>query len=460
MDLYKQIVRRTFIPLALWRAGETRALAYLREFERTQYLSLEELREIQFRRLRALLEHAHANCSFYRDRMAGIGMHPSDVKTLEDVGKLPVLEKKDIQEHQEELVAANWPKQDLIPNRTGGSTGSPVSFYLSSDRKQSRFGATWRHNRWAGFDLGDKVAAIWGSPLDQPPPGLRSRIRNLTLERQLFLDAGNLTEAKIASFHEALNKFRPKIIVAYSRSAALFARYLRDKSMVPPQPQSIITSAEVLEPEDRALIETVFGCPVFNRYGCREVSVIATECQQRDGLHVMAEGLYVEVVPVAPQADDSKHQVGAIVVTDLMNFAMPLIRYRIGDMGAWQEGKCACGRSLPRLRNIAGRLTDFVVGVDGRLVSGPFLTLVIAKRPALGQVQIIQEELGKVLYRVKPGPGFQPNDDLEYLRAATLKHIGPGTRADFELVNEIPHEASGKYLFCRSSVSPSFVTKP
>src|SRR5262249_29218268 len=137
----------------------------------------------------------------------------------------------------------------------------------------------------------------------------------------------------------------------------------------------------------------VFGCRVFNRYGCREVSVIASECPEHDGLHTMAEGLFIEVVKGARPAQAG--EIGSILVTDLFNRAMPLIRYRIGDLGAWEEGTCACGRGLPRLRSVAGRVTDFLVGADGRLVSGVFLaTYLVAQRPSLGQVQIHQEKAG------------------------------------------------------------------
>jgi phenylacetate-CoA ligase len=302
-----------------------------------------------------------------------------------------------------------------------------VSFFLSKDRKQSREAAIVRHNRWAGWDVGDKVACIWGAPRDVPVAGWRARLRNLLLERQLFLDTAHLTEEKFAAFHKALSRFRPKVVLAYARSAVLFARYLRDEGLQPYRPHSIVTSAEVLEASDRRLLEEVFGCPVFNRYGCREVSVVASECEEHRGLHTMAEGLYVEVVRSPGDGQLPPGEVGTILVTDLLNFAMPLIRYRIGDMGAWEEGPCPCGRGLPRLRNVQGRVTDFVVGTDGGLVSGVFLaTYVIAQRPSLGQIQLLQEERGKVRYRLRPGHNFEPGADLEYLGLQVLEP-GPTT---------------------------------
>jgi phenylacetate-CoA ligase len=291
-----------------------------------------------------------------------------------------------------------------------------------------------------------------------PGPGWKSWLRRLLLGQPLWLDTAHVTEAGLRDFHQALKDYRPRVIQAYARSLLLFARYLEQRGWQPHRPEGIITSAEVLEDADRALIERVFGCRVFNRYGCREVSVIASECDAHLGLHVMAEGLYLEVVrgdmPAAPG------EAGSILVTDLLNHAMPLIRYRIGDVGAWEPGTCPCGRHLPRLRQVQGRVTDFLVGCDGRLVSGVFLaTYVVAHRPSLGQVQIRQSQAGAVTYRIKPGAAFRPGEDVEYLQATTRRYLGEQARVSCELVDELPAEPSGKFLFSRSTVTPEFLQR-
>ncbi len=272
----------------------------------------------------------------------------------------------------------------------------------------------------------------------------------------MWLDAGCLTEERMHEFDAALHHFRPRVIQAYARAAVLFARFLRAAGRKAYRPHSIVTSAEILEPDDRALLEQVFGCPVFNRYGCREVSVVASECPAHSGLHVMAEGLYLEIE--TPNGPAAPGEMGAVLVTDLLNGAMPLIRYRIGDMAAWAEGRCPCGRGLPRLERVAGRVTDFLVGADGRLVSGVFLaTYVVAQRPSLGQVQIRQDRAGAVVYRVRPGRNFDPEADGQYLRDATRRHMGEETVSEWQAVEELPAEPSGKFLFSRSSVTPRFL---
>ena len=416
---------------------------YARELERSQFFSAEEVQALQLQRLRLLLEHAYRRCPFYREQFRSIGLSPDDIRSLDDLRLLPPLEKRDIQEHSDKMVAMGWPQEDLFLDHTGGSTGTPIAFYSSRERRCWGKTATRRHNGWAGWEIGDRVAYVWGAPRDLPSNAWRSRLINALMGQQIFLDTGHLDEPKLVAFQEALIQFRPKMIQAYARSLALFARILRERGWKPPRPDAIVTSAEVLEPADRQLIEEVFGCPVFNRYGCREVGVIASECPAHRGLHTAAEGLLVEVVhgndPVAPGES------GTILVTDLLNLAMPLIRYRIGDMGVWEEGQCPCGRGLPRLRQVAGRVTDFLVGADGRLVSGVYLaTYVVARRPSLGQVQILQEEPGKVRYRIKPGSSFQERADLDYLESETRRYLGEETLVDWEFTDSLSPEASGK----------------
>ncbi len=456
MNVRQRFIRGVLNPIDIWRAGDQDKLRYLKEFARTQFLPIHDLRAIQMERLSTLLEHAYRRCPFYKEAFDRAGVVPDTLKTLEDLAAFPILEKRDIQESRDAMVAEGWPRDDLIANYTGGSTGAPLTFFMSHERTCSRWAATIRHNRWAGWEIGDRVAYLWGALRDEPPKTPRTRLRQKLLEPQIFLNTSHLTEQAMAEFHDEMRRFRPKIVLAYARSAALFARFLKAQGLAPYRPESIVTSAEVLETEDRAVIEEVFGCPVFNRYGCREVSVIASECSAHQGLHVMAEGLYVEIVRGGRPARMGED--GEILVTDLLNRAMPLIRYRIGDVAAWEEGNCPCGRELPRLRRLMGRATDFLVGHDGRLVSGPFLTLAaVGKRPSLGQLQIQQDRIGQVHFRILRGSRFQDPADLEFLKVTARNYLGETTEVGWEFVEELRSEPSGKYLFCRSSVAPAFL---
>lgn len=455
-DFHGKLIKYVGHPLAKVMTGNCQIYTYLREFERTQYLSGDSIRARQLQLLKGLIKHAYERCPYYRRRLDSAGLVPSDLRDFGDLCNFPLLEKRDIQEHRDQMIATGWPRQDLIRNQTGGSTGTPISFYLSRDRTWSRAAATIRHDRMAGWDIGDKYVSIWGAAPGDANANWRARFRNKLIKRHQQLDTSNLTEAKMRDFANILQQFQPRIIIAYAKSLALFSAFLQDQRITPWKPDSIITSAEVLEPEDRSRIEEVFGCRVFNRYGCREFSVIASECHCHHGLHVMAEGLLVEIVrngrPVAPG------ELGSIVITDLLNHAMPMIRYQIGDMGRLAKDDCPCGRGLPRLHDIAGRVTDFLVGADGQLVSGVYLaTYVVAHRPTLGQVQIFQKTAGQIEFRIKPSPRFQLHEDTLYLQQATRQILGDNTQVEWTLVDELELHPSGKYRFSWSAVTPNYL---
>ena len=454
---YASLIRNYLYPLDLWRTGNSPELKYLRQFEQSQYLPVEEIRRLALDKLQTLLDHAYRRCPFYRSHWDAARVVPSDIRSLDDLPAIPILEKRHIQEHRDEMVADSWPQNDLIPNLTGGSTGAPLSFFLSRDRMWSRGAATWRHNRWAGYDIGDKSAYLWGAARDLPRTSLKQSFRNLLIDRNINLNTAMITETKLKVFHRALKRFRPKVLVAYSKSIAMFARYLESQQSHAYQPSAIITTAEVLEESERRSIERVFGCKIFNRYGCREVSVIASECSEHSGMHIMAEGLYIEVVPDGHAA--GHQEFGFVIVTDLLNLAMPLIRYRIGDMASPKTSQCRCGRGLPCLTSLAGRVTDFLVGSDQRLVSGAALTvLVVAQRPRLGQVQIWQDAPGRVLFKIAARKQNPPSkEDLDFLDARTRLYLGADVKIEFEFVDALPSEPSGKYLFCRSTAACDFV---
>jgi phenylacetate-CoA ligase len=239
-------------------------------------------------------------------------------------------------------------------------------------------------------------------------------------------------------------------MIAYTQSAVLFASYLRQHNIDDIQIPSIVTTAEMLLPGQREFLEETFRGKVFNRYGCREVSVIASECEFHRGMHVNADALLVEIVP------DPKRQgrAGRIVITDLLNYSMPLIRYEIGDVGEWAEDQnCPCGRQLPLLADVQGRITDFLVLSDGRQISGPALTLVVSDMADVRQVQFVQRTPGQILLRVVPGTGYGAGTEQE-LRKRIGLYLGHAAALQIELTDTIASEISGKYRFVVHESSP------
>ena len=441
-ELLAPLVRNVIFPL--WVARDHPGYhQFFREFQKNQFLSPTEIVQLQLSRLKRLLEHAIANCPYYRNRAAKAGFSTATLTTLQDLRRFPPLTKGEIQDSGVDMLATNIPPNQRVRNQTGGSTGSPLQFYVDKKRFASRAAATNRHNLWAGFRPGDWCAYLWGARLDQIiQPGLNDWVKNLLLYRRLELNTSQIEPRDWEQFVKELRRKRPRFMVAYAQSAVQLGRYVREHQIDDVAFEAIITTAEVLAPEQRSFLQETFGGKVFNRYGCRELSVIASECEYQK-MHVNADALLVEIVRDPSSNDES----GGILITDLLNYSMPLIRYEIQDVGTWaREQNCACGRGLPILHEVRGRTTDFLVMNDGTQISGPALTLVVADMADVRQVQFVQRAADQVTLRVVPGNGYG-----EATRTELQKRLNPYLRnralLTIEEVNGIPRTLSGKYRF-------------
>jgi phenylacetate-CoA ligase len=415
------------------------------EYERTQWLPRAEIERLQWERLRKIARHAYDNVPFYRARMQAAGWKNGDVGSLAQLQSLPVLTKRDIQDHGQQMLATNFPESDRVRNQTGGSTGSPVQFYVDKLRFDSRVAMAHRSDSWAGLRPGEWSAWLWGARMDLvQEKTLWNSLRKHLLYRRVELNTSNITDDDWQRAIAEIRRVRPKYAVAYAQSAALFARYVKRHGITDVHFDSIITTAEVLLPGDRELIESAFSGRVFNRYGCREVSTIAAECERHDGLHVNAETLLVEIAPEPSVPTPG----GRVVVSDLMNYSMPLIRYQIGDVSHWHPNQqCPCGRGLPLLSQIEGRLTDFLVLSDGTHLSGvALLTWVFASMPQVRQVQFVQKTRERIMLRLVPGNGYTPETQNE-IRDRMAPYLKGLANMEFEEVAAIPSEVSGKYRF-------------
>jgi len=443
MDPTAFLIRSLLFP-AWVRKNGSRRLVYARELAKTERLSSDALRELQWVQLKAILQHAFDQCAFYRKKWTEAGVSPGDVESLDDINRIPTLTKAEIQESLSELVADNYRPRPLIRDMTGGSTGSPMVFYYDEDRRDSREAAVIRHDRWTGWDIGEKRALLWGAPRDVAGGSRAGRFRNRVLGRDMALDASALDEPRMRRFCERLQRYQPAFVVAYANTLTLFARFVKDAGLEPMRPRAIICSGEVLTGEGRALIESTFGCAVFDRYGCREFAVIASECDRHQGLHVNAENLLLEVLQDPAAAPDSG---GEIVITDLKNYAMPLIRYRSRDVGYLKPSRCDCGRGLPILELRGGRTTDFLTALNGQKVSGIVLaTYGITNIDGLRQVQFIQERRDAVRARIVRGPGWS-QEALDTLIAKVRAFLGDAMAVEVEFTDAIGLESSGKYRF-------------
>lgn len=454
-DLWSLVARHGLFPLQCRWEGNTVG-QHLDSLEASQWWEPERLEELQLGKLQRLLDEAYLHTPFYAERLGAAGFRPGDLTSLAQLAALPILSKADIRDHGQRMLSDRYDPAKLASDKTGGSTGRPLHFKRTLERSHSRTAAALRHDRWTGWDIGMKSAGIWGHRGDLGVQRSRlNRLRGTLLDRLLVLDSSSLTGATMDAFRRRLLAYRPYLYVAYANSIYLFARYLEEKAGGQyHRPAAIVTSAEFLDPDRRRTIERVFGCPVFNRYGSRETSIISSECEAHEGLHLCAETLVVEFVrggrPAAPG------ETGRIVVTDLDNPAMPFIRYEIGDVGVpMAPGTCACGRGLPRMEVAAGRVTDFLVAPNGTIVSGAALTIyLIANAPGVAQAQIVQEVRDRVLIRMVPGSGYGDATHA-FFREQLPRFFGQDIAFEVELAEDIPCEPSGKYRFSISKIDPA-----
>jgi phenylacetate-CoA ligase len=377
------------------------------------------------------------------------------MRSWDDFARIPLLTKNDLRSHREAMISSQYRDAPLHRKKTSGSTGVAVEVFVDEAAQQFKRACTMRSDEWSGWRLGERIAAIWGNP--QVRTDWKGRLRRALLERDyVYLDTLKMDEAAIGSFIDALVRTPPSLLFGHAHSLHLVAAYIKAKRPnVRICPRGVISTCMVLHDWERRTIEEVFQCKVTNRYGCEEVSLIACECERHNGLHINADGIYLEVLrsdgtPCPPG------EPGMIVVTDLVNRAMPIIRYQVGDMGVLSDRQCPCGRTLPLLEKIEGRVADYVLTPRGELISGISLTENFAVMvPGIAQLQIVQEEVDRFLFRIVKGSDFG-QQSLDTIQSLVAERFGPDVRYVCEYLDRIPQEPSGKYRFCISKVEKTF----
>jgi phenylacetate-CoA ligase len=423
-------------------------LASFRKLKRTQWLPPNELHERQMAALRRMLVYAGTYSSFYQQRFAAAHIDPATLPLPEGLSRIPLLSKDDVRANTSALCSRTFTRESLKVSRTGGSTGTALELYFDEACQALRNAAAMRSDGWAGWRPGMERAAIWGNPKE--PDTVRGRLRMLFYDRFTSLDTMNMSAMAMLRFYEYYQQHRPPVIFGHSHSIYVLALFLRERRLVPAKPRGIIsTSMTLLQPE-REVIEQVFACPVSDRYGCEEVGLIAAQCEQHEGLHLNADHLVVEFLNEAGEPVQPGEE-GRIVVTDLINHGMPLIRYVVGDLGVPSDRPCACGRGLPVMARVTGRVADFLLREDGSLVAGvSLIERTLTAIPGLKQMQLVQDQVDALTVNLVSGREYGAHSE-SLLRDELQSAFGPSVRVSIRLMSRIPQERSGKYRFaiCR-----------
>jgi phenylacetate-CoA ligase len=436
------------------------------ELSRSQWLPLEAMRELQEHKLRRLVRHAYQHVPYYRETLRRLHIAPEDIRTLDDLAKLPLLSKDDIRQHLDSgMLSDNHRQDEVLRITTSGSTGEPFVCCVDRAQLEFRWAATLRSQEWTGYRFGDRTLRLWHQTLGMDRSQVIRERADAILSRRRFIPAYEMSSRNLAALCAEIREFGPVLVDGYAESFNFLAQYLQQRGHTLGKPLSpslrgIISSAQSLPEASRRIIEEAFGCPVFDKYGAREFSGIAYECEAHAGHHIVSEGYIVEVWKDGRRARPG--EVGEILITDLNNYCLPFLRYRIGDLGEAMDesAPCACGRGLPRIGNIEGRVQSIILGDGGRyLPSSFFLHLFKDYAAAIRHFQVVQEKPGELILKIVKGERYT-DETLHEVMTILQRFVGPGMRIALEFVDGIPLGRTGKRLAAISKLKIDFQKLP
>lgn len=389
----------------------------------------DRIRRYQERRLRLLVRLVAARSPFYRRWFAESGVDPGSIRTLEDLPRLPLLDRRAVMDAPADF--AVQPLRLMWPSSSSGTSGRPVTVYRTAG--SSAFEQAALQRQWGWFDLprDARRVVLRGSSIAVDRGVLTHEIPG---DHQLLVSSFHLTPQALPEILDAIRAFRPHAVEGWTSSLTLLAARLRDAGERLPV-QAVITSSETISTLQRELMGSVFEAPIVDHYGQTERVAMAGTCEA-GGYHVFPDYGIVELLP----AEDGRAE---IVGTPLHNWGFPLLRYRTGDLvDPAPAAPCPCGRAFPRLGAVAGRSEDAFVAADGRLI--PLPSTVIDDLAGIDEAQIAQLAPGRFEVRIVPGRGF----DADANRAQVLRNIdrliGPGQDVTIRRMDRIPRSRSGK----------------
>jgi len=425
---------------------------YWRELEKSQWSSRPEIEALQTRKLNALLSGALAHSPWHARRLREAGLEDAvraGRVTLADLTRLPTMNKRDARNNVEQLVWRNAPG-GAFHYTTGGSSGEPLIFYFGRNRQASDAAGRMRARRWWGVEPGEREAYLWGAPVEL---NKTDRIKTLRdrLVNQLVLNAFAMSPERMDDYLGALQAWQPKCLYGYASSVALLAAHAeaRQRALRLPQLRVVCVTGEPLYPHQRELIARVFGAPVANEFGSRDIGFTAHEAPGGQML-LMSESHIIEVLDEAGQ-QVAPGEAGEAVITGLTSEAQPFIRYRTGDVLRLSSEPAVGGQGLHVIADVTGRQTDFVVAADGRVMHALAVIYVLRAVPGIAQFKCVQHALDRMEVQIVPNANW--NDAAWNAVVVGLQaRLGETLQVELRLLDAIPPEASGKYRYVVSHV--------
>ncbi len=426
-------------------------LAILYQLEQSQWWTAERILDRQFRQLGLLLAHAHRTVPFYRDRLAEIGLAPNGPVSPDGWSRIPLLRRSEIQAAGDDLLSNQLPPSHGGTNEifTSGSTGKPIRAVRSQLWGLFWSAFTVRDHLWHRRDMSGKLAAIRESGKGKAPYPDGTVAANWGYSSKMIFDTGPSVSLNITCTVEQqvewLQRQDPDYLLTHPSIAQRLADYCLENGIRLPKLRELETISEILRPATRAACREAWGVPVVDMYTAREAGYIALQCPEREHYHIQAEGIFVEVLDGRGRPCTAG-EVGRVVVTPLHNFAMPLIRYEVGDYAEVGE-PCPCGRGLPVLRRILGRRQNMLVMPSGEerwpLLSSGDIRALLATAP-IRQYQFVQKSVEFIKLRLAVARDLTPAEE-DGLRRWIQEKFGHPFEVAITYHDEIPRTAGGKY---------------
>lgn len=446
--MLKYLRKKVFIPYFDKRDQNFR-LTYLPEVLGELTADLHTLRDLQLKKLIKLVRLAYANVPFYRNLYDNHAFNVNELQNYDDIERIPCITKEDIRRYGDEFLNKDFDKAKLIESATGGSTNTPIKLFYSRDCLSRKQACTMFFSQWMGCALGERSAYLWGAPQDFPGGfSTKWKIKNYLTSPSLMLFSSYLDKETLWNYYKKLINFKPNMLQAYPTPLYILASFLKENGLGLEIPVIQVT-AEYFYNFQREMIEDVFKIKVFNWYGARELGHVANECDEHNGMHINSYGLYLEVLKEGKPVIGKE---GEIVATDLLNMAMPLIRYKIGDIGMISDRRCRCGSSLSLLESIGGRYVDTFRKRDGTYIPGvAFTNRVIKGSLEIKELQIVQKDYNTFVLNLVQGNEFS-TDSVEKLKREICLFMHDELEFEVNILKEIPIEKSGKKRFCKCEI--------
>jgi phenylacetate-CoA ligase len=441
MSIYPPLFKNIILPVYDKVKGKG-LMPHLHQYENHLTWNKEQLDTFQWQELQKLLKHAFNHTSFYKKSWASVGINGhQDIKSMADFHKLPIVTKTDIRDHYQEFLSDIHPTN--VKKSTGGSTGQPFSFELDLESNTRREAIMWRGYGWLNAGLGVKTLYLWGADLgnSNKTKSLKNMLYHGFYNRKM-LNSFSMNKNNMLSYVEDINKYNADAIVSYVNPLYELAQYIIANNCKVKSPKSILTGAEQLHEFQRNIIEKAFNAPVYNTFGCREFMLIAAECQQEKQLHINIDHLVVEAVD--EQNNPVNGESGNLIITDLYNYGMPLIRYENGDKATLENKSCSCGNPLPLITTIDGRKLDIIKTNIGATIPGELFPHMFKEFSGIERFQVIQKELSSITIKLICNEQFSLENEENIIKEIN-KYSKGALAINIDKVDEIPLTKTGKH---------------